>query len=442
MHASPIAARILPMPDHTPPLRTGIAPTGIAPAGNVPAGSALLRNLVIGLTAFLTLVDLFATQAILPALVAHYGVSRAAMGSAVNASTFGMAVSGLLVALFSRRLPRRWGIIGSLALLSIPTAWLATAPDLAAFTALRIAQGVFMAAAFTLMLAHLGEQGSAADSAAAFAAYITGNVASNLFGRLFSAALADHLGLAANFYVFAALNLAGAVLVFFSIKRAPRMQPMAAARVDMMHRVAAWTAHLVEPRLRAAFAIGFCILFAFIGTFTYVNFVLVEPPLNLSQMSLGYVYFVFLPSMLTTPQAGMALKLLGLRRAFVGGLAIAVAGLPLLLAPTLPPVLAGLALVAMGTFGAQAIVTGFVSRAAERDRAAASGLYLASYFSGGLVGSVVVGRVFETLGWPAAVMGIGVALLAAACLARWLVLPAAVSSSSPLAGSSMVSGQR
>ena len=85
---------------------------------------------------------------------------------------------------------------------------------------LRIVQGVFMASAFTLTLAYLGEECSAADAAGAFAAYITGNVASNLIGRLISAALADHLGLAANFYVFALLNLAGAVLVYFTVHRA------------------------------------------------------------------------------------------------------------------------------------------------------------------------------------------------------------------------------
>lgn len=407
------------MPSHL--ARLAAAPTARMPARR----AALLRNLVIGLTAFLTLVDLFATQAILPSLVERYGVSRAAMGSAVNASTFGMAVAGLLVALFSRRIPRRAGIIASLALLSIPTALLGTAPDLASFAALRVAQGVFMAAAFTLMLAHLGEHCSAADGAAAFAAYITGNVASNLFGRLFSAALADHLGLAANFYTFAALNLSGAVLVHFSVSRTPRMRAVAAGSTGTMQRMAAWAQHLSDARLRAAFAIGFCILFAFIGTFTYVNFVLVAPPLNLSHMSLGYVYFVFLPSMLTTPQASQALKWLGLRRAFLGGLAIALCGLPLLVAQSLPPVLLGLALVAMGTFGAQAIATGFVSRAAASDRAAASGLYLSSYFAGGLVGSLAIGRIYETLGWPAAVAGIGLALLVAALLARWLVLPVA-----------------
>ena len=46
----------------------------------------------------------------------------------------------------------------------------------------------------------------------------------------------------------------------------------------MISAVNAWLASLRDPALRAAFAIGFCILFAFIGTFTYVNFVLVGSP--------------------------------------------------------------------------------------------------------------------------------------------------------------------
>src|SRR5512135_3684770 len=112
-----------------------------------------VRSLVIGLIAFLTVVDLFATQAILPTLVKAYHVSPAAMGLAVNSSTIGMAIAGLTVAFFSRRINRRAGVLLSLALLSIPTSLLAVAPNLAVFTALRVTQGLFMSAAFTLTLA-------------------------------------------------------------------------------------------------------------------------------------------------------------------------------------------------------------------------------------------------------------------------------------------------
>jgi MFS transporter, YNFM family, putative membrane transport protein len=376
------------------------------------------RSFVIALTAFLTVVDLFATQAILPTLTHHYGVSPAAMGTAVNASTFGMAASGLLCALLSRRIDRRTGVLASLGLLTIPTALLSVAPDLGSFTALRVMQGLLMSAAFTLTLAYLAERCSAGATASAFAAYITGNVASNLFGRLMSAALADHLGLAGNFLVFALLNLTGGLLVYFTLKRTTP-----AASTARPSPLSALAMHLRNPLLRASFALGFLILFVFIGTFTYVNFVLVRSPLSLGPMQLGFVYFVFLPSILTTPLAGRAAARYGTRPVLWAALALAGLGLPLILLPALGAVLTGLVFIGVGTFLAQAIATGFVSRTATGDRGAAGGIYLGCYFLGGLVGSAVLGQVFDHLGWTACVLGLGVALAAAAALVARLGTP-------------------
>jgi MFS transporter, YNFM family, putative membrane transport protein len=384
------------------------------------SAGAIPRFIVIALTAFLTVVDLFATQAILPSLARHYGVTPAAMGFAANASTLGMAVAGLTVGYFSRKIDRRQGILISLTLLAIPTALLSHAPDLTTFTVLRVVQGLCMAAAFTLTLAYLGEHYSAADSASAFAAYITGNVASNLIGRLISAGIADHFGLAWNFYFFASLNLLGAVLVYFTVDKAPSMKPM---EQGMSSHFEAWMIHLKNPALRASFAIGFCILFAFIGTFTYVNFVLVQPPLGVGAMTLGFIYFVFFPSIATTPLAGRAVKRFGTRPTFWAALLVAALGLPLLILPDLSAVLVGMMLVGVGTFFAQACATGFVGRAATSDRGSASGLYLACYFFGGLIGSAVLGVIFDMFGWTACVAGIGGSLIVAALLAVFLKTP-------------------
>ena len=84
-----------PMPMHAPARRSG----------------ALSRTLLIGFVAFLTVIDLFGTQAILPALTKAYDVTPAAMGFAVNATTMGMAVAGLGIAWFSRHIDRRRGIL-------------------------------------------------------------------------------------------------------------------------------------------------------------------------------------------------------------------------------------------------------------------------------------------------------------------------------------------
>jgi predicted MFS family arabinose efflux permease len=380
-----------------------------------------LRALLIGAIGFLTLVDLFAAQAILPSLVRKYGVSPAAMGFAVNASTIGMAVASLGVALVSRRIPRRTGIWASLALLAVPTSLLAIAPDLATFTWLRIAQGVCMATAFTLTMTYLAEHLDAEGTSAALAAYVTGVVASNLIGRLVAGSVADRYGIAASFWLFSALNLAGAVLVLANLDR---MMAMAGAG-PAGSILTAWGRHLRDPALRAAFALGFLILLAFIGTFTYVNFALTGPRIGLGQMSLGLVYFVFLPSLFTTPLASRAVARWGARTASRLGLAIALAGLPLMLVPALATMLAGMVLVGVGTFFAQAVATGFVGRAASHDRAAASGLYLAAYYLGGLAGAAVLGQAYQRLGWTGCVAGVGFALLLATIVAGRMTLPPA-----------------
>src|SRR5258708_20332494 len=103
--------------------------------------------------------------------------------------------------------------------------------------------------------------------------------------------------------------------------------------------------HWRNPRLRAAFGIGFWFLFAFIGTFTFVNFVLVRAPLSLGMMDLGFVYFVFLPAVVTTLLAGQAVARFGTRPAIWGALSVAAIGLPLMLSSHLAEVLAGMVLV-------------------------------------------------------------------------------------------------
>ena len=84
------------------------------PHERAPPG-ALPRTLLIGLIAFLTVVDLFAHPGDPAGADASLWRHPAAMGLAVNASTIGMAVAGLGVASSAARIDRRRGILVSLA---------------------------------------------------------------------------------------------------------------------------------------------------------------------------------------------------------------------------------------------------------------------------------------------------------------------------------------
>src|SRR4029078_8435345 len=144
---------------------------------------------------------------------------------------------------------RKKAIALSLFVLSVPTALLAFAPNLTVFAILRVTQGLFMAAAFTLTLAHLAERCEVRTSNA-LAAYVTGVVASNLIGRLAAAFVASLVGAEQSFLFFALLNLAGAALVSVALHR---NVPEAIERPGRFWRP--WLGHLADPALRRTFAI-------------------------------------------------------------------------------------------------------------------------------------------------------------------------------------------
>ncbi|MEM7732433.1 MAG: MFS transporter [Pseudomonadota bacterium] len=351
------------------------------------------RSTIVAVISFLTLIDLFGSQALLPQLVVAFEADPGVMGFAVNASTFGMALSGLTVAWFADRIDRKRGIWVSLALLSVPTFFLGVVDSVGMFLVLRILQGVFMAAAFTLTLTYLSEQCDVTAAGGAMAAYITGNVASNLFGRVLAVSTADWVGLAGSFWTFAALNLMGALLALALIGARDTDPPMRRGSP-----LKAWKTHLSHSALRASFVMGFVILFSFVGVFTYVNFFLTGP-LGVAPEHLGLVYLVFVPALFTTPLAAKAVSHFGPQRVFQVAAAVVIAGLALTFIPVLWPVLAGLAVIGAGTFFMQAAATGFVGRTATTDRAAANGLYLTAYYTGGLIGAFLLGQVHQIIGW-------------------------------------------
>lgn len=292
------------------------------------------RNFIVGLLSFLTLIDLYGSQAILPKLTVFFDTDPASMGVAVNASTFGMA------------------------------------------------------------------------------AYITGNVLSNLVGRLMAANFADWFGLSVSFWLFALLNLVAALVAYLCLgKKIERM-----AAVGGLSVMEIWKIHLSNLRLQASFALGFLILFVFLSMFTYVNFVLSAPPFSLEATQLGLVYFVFLPAVFTTPLAGKMVSSRGTYFGFVMSTTMALIGLLALLTSSMTLLILGLAAIGGGTFCAQAFVSGQIGASATADRATASGLYLMSYYLGGLTGAAIIGRVYTLSGWNMAIY-----ILVALCLFAMVV---------------------
>ena len=356
------------------------------------------RTAAVVFAGFCAFTTLFAPQPLLPMLARAFAISPGRASLLVTASTLAVAIAAPLAGVVADHFGRKRVIVPAAFLLAVPTLLAATASDFGQLLFWRFLQGVFTPGIFAVIIAYVNEEWEF-GAGAATAAYITGTVLGGFSGRFLAAIVAAYAGWRWAFVGLGALNLAGAWAIRAWLPPGRRFvrRPENTAAVRAMLR------HLRNPRLAATYAVGFCVMFTLLGTFTYVNFYLAEPPFQLSTAALGRLFAVYLVGALITPRAGRMIDRMGHRFALVVAFTGGAAGVALTLIHSLPVVLIGLTLACSGVFIANSAGSSYVGSAATESRASAVGLYVTFYYVGGSAGSAIPGLLWAHPEWPSCV---------------------------------------
>lgn len=218
-------------------------------------------------------------------------------------------------------------------------------------------------------------------------------------GRFIAGQASTHLGWRWAFVALGALTLMGAVAVWRLLPPSTNFVPSTSATSSLR----AGLSHFSNPRVVATFGMGFCMLFTLVGTLTYANFYLANPPFRLNAAQLGSIFTIYLLGLIVTPTAGRYLDRNGFRKTVLLAYALAIFGLLLTLRASLPVIIAGLALLSSGMFVFQSTASTQVGIVAGRARSSAAGLYVTFYYAGGSLGAILPGWFWLRGGWPATV---------------------------------------
>lgn len=369
------------------------------------------RQIAIMLAAVAAFLNLYSPQAVLPLLAESFAVGPAAIAMTITASTLAVALmapfSGALADVLGRK---RVIAVAMLAVVG-PTVMTGLAPDLPALVFWRFVQGLMLPPIFAIVVSYIGTEWPPGEATRMTGIYTAAAGFGGFLGRFLPGILADWTGWRAAFLVNAAITLTCAICVITLLPRERhfvRASNIVAALAQMLR-------HLRNPRLVGTYAIGFGVLFNFIGTFTYINFLLAAPPFNASAAFLGSIFIVYLLGTVTTPFTGRLVARFGRRHFVLGLLAAWACGIGLTLVPWLPTIIAGLAVCTVCGFFCQASSTSFVTITAKEGISAAVGLYVTSFYLGGSLGGVAAGWAWNVGQWPAVVATI-VAMLAVMAL--------------------------
>jgi predicted MFS family arabinose efflux permease len=354
------------------------------------------RTLAVVFAGFCAFLTLFAPQPMLPMLARAFAVSPARISLVVTASTLAVAMTAPFAGFVADRFGRKRVIVPAAFLLAVPTLLAATATSFTQLLFWRFLQGVFTPGIFAVIIAYINEEWDS-GAGAATASYITGTVIGGFSGRALAALVASQASWRWSFIALGLLNVAGAIAIRAWLP--PGRKFASADRSGSA--IAPMLRHLRNPRLAATYAVGFCVMFTLLATFTYINFYLAAPPFQLSTAALGLLFVVYLIGAIITPAAGRAIDRMGHRFALVGAFSAGATGVLLTLIHSLPTVMAGLTLACTGVFIANSAGSSYVGSAATEARASAVGLYVTFYYMGGSGGSAIPGFAWSRGGWPA-----------------------------------------
>jgi len=381
-----------------------------------------LRRVAVALAGFTAFVNLYAPQSVLPLMSQEFAVGAVQISTALTASTLAVALTAPFCGAAADVLGRRRVIAVAMFALVLPSAMIGLAPDLPSLIAWRFVQGLVLPPIFVVTVAYIGEEWPAGQVVGITGTYLSATSFGGFFGRFATGVLADLADWRRAFLALAALTAVIAVAVALLLPKERRFVPsegLAAALRQML-------SHLRNPRLIATYAIGFGVLFSFMSIFTYVSFYLAAPPFNLSPTLLGTLFVTYLAGVAVTPLTGRLVARFGRRPLAVGVIAIWIAGLMLSLVPSIPLIVAALAICAGAGFLCQSLSTSFITVTARTGASSAVGVYVSCYYVGGSAGSVLPGFAWNAAGWPGCVVLTALVLVAMAAIvwAAWGDTPA------------------
>ncbi len=379
-----------PTPPRTP------TPTRAPP---IAIGTPAYRRLTLAMlfAGFSTFSLLYSVQPLLPLFAAQYRLTAEAASLSVSLATGPLAIGILFAGFVSDRVGRRPLMIAAMFAAGALTLAAAVVPGWSGLLVLRFLTGVALAGVPAVAMAYVAEEVDAGAVGAAMGLYIAGSALGGMAGRLVVSVVADLEGWR---WALAAVGVAGLAMAEAFRRLAPlsrNFTPSVGRPGTLLRSAGSLFTDRAMPLL---YIEAFLLMGVFVTIYNYAGFRLMSPPYGLSQAAVGGVFLLYVLGSVSSAKFGTLAGRLGRRKIFWIPVVLLIAGVALTAMTPLMLVIAGIAVVTVGFFGAHSIASAWVGRRAQGSRGQAAAFYLFFYYMGSSVLGSAGGFAWTHAGWP------------------------------------------
>ena len=296
------------------------------------------------------------------------------------------------------------------------------------FLALRALAGITFAGLPAISMAYLSEEVHPGSIGLAMGLAIGGNGLGGMIGRLITALITDLLSWR---YAMGAIGLLGVVASVIFWRTLPPSRNFVARPLRTGALMRSFLEQLRDVRLIGLYAVGFLLMGAFVTTYNYVTYHLLDAPYRLSQTAVGFNFLVYLVGIFASAWIGARAERVGRGRMLLLMTGLMLLGIALTIAGPLWLVILGIATITFGFFGGHSVASSWVGLEARHAKAQAAALYLFFYYVGSSVAGSAGGIFWDRWRWVG-VTGFVVAMLVIAVAIVRAFAPAPVAMRAPV----------
>jgi predicted MFS family arabinose efflux permease len=349
-----------------------------------------------------TFAELYAVQAVLPAIAEEWQLTESTVSLAVSVATGALALSVLPWAAVADRIGRARAMTISAVVASTAGILVPLAPTFTVLLVLRGISGVALGAVPALAMAHLVAQARPGRVSGIGGLYIAGTTIGGLAGRVLTGAVAGVVGWRWGLATTAALVVAAAVVFVILLPHdRPAHRPAGGARAPTGN-LARIRLALVDRPVWVFYAQAFLLMGGFVTVYNLLAFRLLDDPYRLPASVVSLLFLTYLVGTVGSSGVGRLVGRFGRRTVLASAGYGMAAGVALTLATPLWLVLAGLVVATFCFFVAHAIAATWAGERVPAARSQASALYSLAYYAGSSIVGFVGAVIFDAAGWAGA----------------------------------------
>ncbi|HEX13096.1 MAG: MFS transporter [Desulfurella sp.] len=346
----------------------------------------------------ITIGAIYVPQPLLPEISRYFDCNMNTVSLIISVALLPLAiipiVYGYILSFFT---PKRLILI-SLIILVFVNLFISISQSIYLIIFLRLIEGFLISAVLTSNMTYISLSVETDKVALYMSYYIAVTIMGGFSGRLISGIIAYYSSWRFSFYFVTLSFIIGALLALYLVEDIKNV-----VGPDVVKHESLFKGYLSVVKNKLYFFVYmavFCMFFVFAALTNFLPFRIESIDKSSSEITIGLAYSGYLMGIFVSFLATKFVKIFGNQiKAMIFGFFVYISAILILNIPNIYIVFGGMFIFCGGMFLIHSVASGFLNKLAKDKKGIVNGIYIASYYSGGVIGSYAPGFVYKQFGW-------------------------------------------